>query len=259
MDIEELVLSHGEASAAIAPSRGALITRLTVAGRALLYLDRATLTDVTKNVRGGVPLLFPFAGRLDGNRLLPAGTELGQHGFARNRAWSVTEMRPDFLRLTLHDDEGTRAVYPHTFQLEHSFTVLPRGLLVELQMWNLGSTPMPVSPGWHPYFSCASAAKPLVRAEGDVVDAARFTPEAEFDFGVMAPVQGRARFHIPELGVLALGFSPEMRWLQCWGLPGRDFVCLEPFLGPNNTINTPARLSIPPGQAHTLWMRMELL
>lgn len=118
---------------------------------------------------------------------------------------------------------------------------------------------MPVSPGWHPYFRCPSAAKPNVKPlDAPNLDPARFTPDAEFDFGVAAPVDGRASFEIPELGQLALSFSPELRFLQCWGLPGRDFICLEPFLGPNNTINTAARLDIAPGKTHTFRMAIEL-
>lgn len=259
MDIDELTLDHGGVSARVAPGRGALVTALIVAGRDVLFMDRSTLADPSKSVRGGIPLLFPFAGRLDGDRLVYADSTMKQHGFARNKAWTVVEQRAGFARLALEADAGTRQVYPHAFRLEQSLTLLPRGLHVELLIHNRGSASMPVAPGWHPYFPCPSAAKPRVRPHGvDALDSARFTPGVEFDFGVTAPVTGRAAFDLPELGRLELGFSPEMRFLQCWGLPGRDFICLEPFLGPNNTINTPARLEVAPGQAHVLWMRVEL-
>jgi galactose mutarotase-like enzyme len=259
MNLEELTLEHADVTARIAPARGALVTALGVAGRDILFMDRSTLLDPSKSVRGGIPLLFPFAGRLDGDRLVHAGTTMKQHGFARNKAWTAVEQRPGFIRLALADDAATRAVYPHAFRVEQAVTVLPRGLQLDLLMRNTGTTPMPVAPGWHPYFPCLSAAKPRVRPHGVAgLDPARFTPEAEFDFGVTAPLSGRVAFDIPGLGRLQLSFSPELRFLQCWGLPGRDFICLEPFRGPNNTINTPARLELAPGEARTVWMRVEL-
>lgn len=257
-DIEALALEHAGVIARVAPARGALVSALSVRGREVLFMDRSTLVDSAKSVRGGIPLLFPFAGRLADDRLVYCGNVMKQHGFARNKAWGVVEQRAGFARLSLEDDPQTRAVYPHAFRLEQAVTLLPQGLQLELLVHNKGTTPMPLSPGWHPYFRCPSAAKPRVQPLGVELDPARFQPDAEFDFGVTAPATGHAAFDIPELGRLHLSFSPEMRFLQCWGLPGRDFICLEPFFGPNNTINTPARLELAPGQAHVFWMRIEL-
>ena len=259
MSLQELVVAHGDVVASVAPARGAIVTSLKVAGRDVLFMDRATLLDPSKSVRGGIPLLFPFAGRLDGDRLVHANSTMKQHGFARNKPWGVVDEGPGRIRLALADDPETRAVFPHTFRIEQALTLLPRGLLVELLIHNTGAAPMPIAPGWHPYFTCASAAKPRVKPlDVDNLDPARFTPDAEFDFGVTAPANGRASFEIPALGALRLAWSPEMRFLQCWGLPGRDFICLEPFTGPNDAINTPARIDVPARAARALWMRIEL-
>ena len=96
--------------------------------------------------------------------------------------------------------------------------------------------------------------------KGDVagLSPGQMTDEREFDFGLPAPADGRARFDVPGLGRLLLSFSPVMRHLQFWSQPGRDFVCLEPFHGPNNTVNTDRRLDVPPGQSRDYWMRLEV-
>ncbi|HUR41290.1 MAG TPA: hypothetical protein VM240_08990 [Verrucomicrobiae bacterium] len=259
MTFDEIVLQHGGVMARVAPARGALVTELRVAGRDVLFMDRTTLADPSKSVRGGIPLLFPFAGRLVGDRLVHAGSVMKQHGFARKLAWTVAEQGPGLLRLALGDDAATRTAWPHAFRIEHSVRLLPQGLELELLVRSFGDSPMPIAPGWHPYFACASADKPRVRPlDVPQLEPGRFTPDAEFDFGVIAPPEGRASFHVPALGVLRLSFSPEMRFLQCWGLPGQDFICLEPFTGPNNAINTPQRIDVAPGCAHALWMRIEL-
>ena len=164
------------------------------------------------------------------------------------------------LRLGLVQDEETRAQYPYEYDVEYGVHLLPRGLQVELIVHNQGTVPLPVSPGWHPYFRCPAARKAEVT--GDVAGlrpAEQFTDDREFDFGLPAPAQ-RTR---PLRGArsrraAADRFSPAMRHLQLWSQPGRDFVCLEPFYGPNNTVNTDRRIDVPPGQARDFWMRIEV-
>src|SRR4051794_23759870 len=73
----------------VIPERCALVTSFRVGDREVLYLDPATLVDPAKNVRGGIPVLFPMAGKLANERYAVDGREysMKQHGFARNRAW----------------------------------------------------------------------------------------------------------------------------------------------------------------------------
>src|SRR3954463_4417330 len=91
--LETVVLEDATAGArvALAPTRGGMVTRFEVAGRPVLFLDAATLVDETKNVRGGKPVLFPSPGPLAGDRFTRDGKSgsMKQHGFARQRAWSV--------------------------------------------------------------------------------------------------------------------------------------------------------------------------
>ncbi len=251
-------LESGDVVVEVVPDRGAIVAGLTVAGKPVLYLDRATLDDPTKNVRGGIPVLFPFAGKLADETLALTGTKMKQHGFGRNRAWRVVDQRASSVRMALAADAETRAQYPYEFVAEQTVMIVPRGIQIELAIV-AGDQPVPVSPGWHPYFGCAAADKSAVT--GDV---AGFTPDRlgddrEFDFGVVAPPTGRARFAIPQVGALELCFSPEMRHLQFWSQPGKPFICLEPFFGPAGTINTDRRAWVPAGEARTFWMRIELL
>jgi galactose mutarotase-like enzyme len=256
---ETLALAHGAVTAHIVPGRGGLVSALEVGGRDVLFLDRSTLEDPAKNVRGGIPILFPFAGKLEDERFRPAGTRMKQHGFGRNKPWAVREQRPDAVRLGLVQDAETRAQYPYEYDVEYDVHLLPRGLQVTLSVHDRDARPLPVSPGWHPYFRCPAGRKADVTTDvPGLRPAEQFTDAREFDFGLEAPVSGRARFDLPGLGGLRLSFSPALRHLQLWSQPGRDFVCLEPFYGPNNTVNTDRRLDVPPGQARDFWMRIEV-
>ncbi len=260
MPVDSILLEAGAAEAEIAPARGALLARLRVDAREILYLDRATLEDATKNVRGGVPILFPFAGRLPDDRFLPAGTTMKQHGFGRNLPWARVEDATaggDTLRLRLEASAITREPYPYEFAAEHTVRLLPRGAELELFVENRGDRPLPCAPGWHPYFSCPADRKREVTADvAGIAD--RLTDDAELDFGVPAPPSGRARFVLPGLGRLSLEFSPEMRHLQVWSLPGKPFICLEPFYGPPGTVNGAGRDDVPPGRCRAYFLRIEV-
>jgi galactose mutarotase-like enzyme len=254
---ETLRLSNGDVVAEVVPARGALVTSLSVGGTDVLFLDRSTLDDPAKNVRGGIPVLFPYAGRLVDDLFALAGTRMKQHGFGRNKPWAVQESSAGSAWLRLAQDEDTRAQYPYEYDAHYGIHLLPRGVQVELVVTNGGARPLPVSPGWHPYFRCPAALKARVRGDVPGLDAHPMGDGVEFDFGLEAPASGRTRFEVPGLGTLRIDFSPALRHLQFWSQPGRDFVCLEPFFGPANTVNTDRRLDVPPGQARDLWMRIE--
>jgi len=256
--METHCIAHGAVSAEVVPERGAIVASLRIGDTDLLYLDRATLEDTAKNVRGGIPVLFPFASWLKDELFVPAGTRMKQHGFGRNKPWKVTEQRDDLLRTLLVQDAVTATQYPYDYEAEATVFALARGIQVELLMRNTGMKPLPVSPGWHPYFRCPAAKKHEVTGNCPGLAADKLTNDREFDFGLPAPSNSRTRFQIPDLDELSLSFSPEMRHLQFWSQPGKDFICIEPFYGPTNTINTPERLEIPPGRARLLWMRIEL-
>ena len=258
MRLETHTIGHGASSTSIVPARGALVSELRVDEKDILYLDRSTLEDPTTNVRGGIPVLFPYAGRLDGNVFVAAGTEMKQHGFGRNKAWSVRERHEAMIRLALEPDAQTRAQFPFEFFAEQALYALTRGLHLELIVENGSSQPLPVSPGWHPYFRCPGILKKNVSGDVAHFPTEKLGNDEEFDFGLPAPKNGRATFTIPELGELRLSFAPEMRHLQFWSQPGKDFICIEPFWGPNNTINTDRRALIEPGKRRTFWMRIEI-
>jgi len=254
---EELELKLGDVIAHVSPARGALVTSLSVGGTELLFLNRDTFDDPARNVRGGIPLLFPFAGSLKDNLLAATGTTIRQHGFAREQPWSVIERHPGSIRMAWESNAATEAVFPWRHRLEHSLHLVERGLHVELLIHNLSETPMPISPGWHPYFNCPVEQKELVSGNIPGTEAGNVHDRAEVNYGVVAPAEGRSRHRVPGLGIIQLSFSPEMRHLQIWTMPGQAFICIEPFAGAPDSINNPGTRAILPGEARVLWRRME--
>ena len=142
--LETISLAHAGVAAEVVPARGALVTALRVGDADVLYLDRATLEDPAKNVRGGIPVLFPYAGKLVDERFVPAGHA---DEAARVRTEQAVGGARGARRMPcgcgLVQDDDTRAQYPYDYDVEYGVHLLPRGLQVELVIHNRGRRPCP--------------------------------------------------------------------------------------------------------------------
>jgi galactose mutarotase-like enzyme len=274
---ELLVLADEQAESRVelAPARGALVTSFSVGGRELLYLDRATLADPSKNVRGGNPVLFPSPGRLTGDAFMINGRAgaLKQHGFARALPWrpgAVEDTKNASVTLTLSSSELTRAQYPFDFVFELRFSLRGTCLTLGLRVHNPGEVPLPFAVGFHPYFAIADKA----RARIDT----RATRIFDNVTKSLAPFHG-FDLTAPELDVYlldhgscasALRFADGTRidvrasaeftrWVV-WTVAGKDYVCLEPWSAPPDALNTgEGLLQLAPGAVHEGFVEFELV
>ncbi len=128
--------------------QGAHVTSWRHESEQCLFLSAGSRFEQDQPIRGGIPLVFPqFGGR--GN--------LPQHGFARNRLWSiqstgVTETGAPEIVLALQDGEASRALWGHAFEL--TFTVrLDSSLSTELRVANTGSRSFSFTAALHTYFA----------------------------------------------------------------------------------------------------------
>ena len=135
-------------SARVAPERGALVTSLQRDGREFLYLDQATFDDPAKNVRGGIPILFPICGPLG------EGTayNMPQHGLARQARWTVLGQEQSWVELGLRANAETLKQFPWDFELRFRFSLDEHGLNLDQLFLNHSQTEMPFQTGLHPYF-----------------------------------------------------------------------------------------------------------
>src|SRR5579883_2572850 len=94
-----LELSDSDANSllVLAPTRGGMAIRFRVGTEEIFFLDEESLYDLSKNVRGGNPVLFPSPGKLVNDTWTCAGRSgsLKQHGFARNLPWQVVATATD--------------------------------------------------------------------------------------------------------------------------------------------------------------------
>jgi len=257
-NLDEIELQFGDVRALVAPGRGSIVTSLSVRGTEALYMDRATFEDESRSVHGGIPLLFPFASTLANNTVDATGTKIPIHGFGREMKWKVVEQSAGVIRMRMKGDDRTREIWPWAMTVEHTVMLMDKGIHHELMIFNAGTKPMPVAPGWHPYFRCPASKKEDIEGNLDGTNAGSVHDREEVNFGVTPRADGTAEFAVPELGKVVLRFAPIMRHVQLWTLPGKDYICLEPFTGPPNYLNTPEAPVVPPGRARVFWARFEI-
>jgi aldose 1-epimerase len=138
----------------------------------------------TKRASGsGIPILFPFPGRISGTTLeyegrsytLEAGDGRGNaiHGFVLNRPWRVIEQSASRVVGQFQasvDDAALANAWPADFRITVAYALDANTLSIDATLENPGDAPLPMGFGVHPYFrvplGAASAANSNV-ASGD--------------------------------------------------------------------------------------------
>ena len=114
--------------------------------------------------RGGIPILFPWPGRVAGACFTFKGREYrlpvneparghAIHGFACERAFRVTRRGPHFVTAILDSSDypDLNSIWPWPFVLEIDYQV-GNGLRLKARITNTGGSVMPFGFGAHPYF-----------------------------------------------------------------------------------------------------------
>jgi galactose mutarotase-like enzyme len=271
--VEQLALRDEESKSLVvlAPSRGGMMTRLSLGGRHRFFLDESTLRDPTKNVRGGNPVLFPSPGKLEGDRY-ERGT-LKQHGFARNLPWEIEMTKTDSdARATLHlrSTETTLHDFPWPFHAEYTYILGGLKLRIEQTFTNQGTEPMSFGAGFHPYFHVKQSDKGATKIGTKATRAFDNVTKKEIPLeGKIDLTKREVDLHLLDHGAepctletpngkLIVRGSPEYTHFVIWTLEGKDFVCVEPWTSPGNALNTRDRLiTLAPAESKTIWVEYE--
>lgn len=123
-------------------------------------------TDGTAKPTGsGIPLMFPFAGRIRGAKFnyngktyaLEAMDGLGNaiHGFVFNRPWRIKKQERDRVVGEFQasvDDESLLALWPADFRITVEYRIAGNTLSSEILVENPDDKPLPFAFGTHAYF-----------------------------------------------------------------------------------------------------------
>ncbi len=264
---ELLVLQDERSKVELAPQRGGLVTSFQVDGRELLYLEPATLADASKNVRGGIPVLFPSPGKLRDDAFSYEGKRgaLKQHGFARNLPWSV-----EGSTLTLESSAQTRVQFPWDFCYRLTIKLQDATLRLGIAVVNTGDEPLPFGLGFHPYFALQNKSSVTIDTQASTIfdnvtkEVRSFSgfdfSRKEQDLYLLDHGSTQSALHYGDGTALAVRASSVFtRWVV-WSLAEKDYVCIEPWTTPPDALNSgEGLLRLAPGATQEAWVELELL
>lgn len=223
------------------------------------------------------PVLFPIVGALKNDAYTYAGEtyHMTQHGFARDREFTVENHTATQATFVLEDDDQTRAMYPFAFRFALGVTLENNTVRVSYHVTNpAGDAPLLFSVGGHPGFNVpvdpagdfhdyylsfeprkSRVQIPLVVGQG--IDYAhrtlastdtnlRLSHHFFKDDAVIYALTGKNTFSLrsdksPHGVSLTVADAPFMGVWSPYPTLG-DFVCLEPWWGIADTIDTSGRL-----------------
>ncbi|XP_074586781.1 putative glucose-6-phosphate 1-epimerase [Curcuma longa] len=136
-------------------------------GEELLFLSNKAIFRPPKAIRGGIPICFPqFSSH--GN--------LEQHGFARNKIWSIDTDPPSlvsnsliktFIDLILKPTDDDFKIWPHSYEFRLRIALASGGdliLIPRIRNTNADGKPFSFTFAYHTYFSVSDISE--VRIEG---------------------------------------------------------------------------------------------
>lgn len=210
------------------------------------------------------PILFPFVGKVAEGCYRYQGKEYPmktQHGFARDRDFTLAEENALAITMALQSDETSLEIYPFEFELLVTHALKAgdsRSLEVKWEIRNKGGEDMYYSIGGHPGFVTPNREEYYLEFPGKdsleylllntdtglAVTTRSYQLETEDGFVSIRPdmfdldalVFGKGQ--IAQVRLAKADKSPYVT-LNCpgfpfvgiWSKPEGDFVCLEPWLG----------------------------
>ncbi|EMS64149.1 Putative glucose-6-phosphate 1-epimerase [Triticum urartu] len=169
--LDKFVLREARGSSAEVYLYGGQVTSWkNNSGEQQLFLSKKASFKPPKAIRGGIQICFPQLGNHG---------VLEQHGFARNRLWSVDESPPlpdttsdCHIDLILKQSEEDMKTWPHSYELRLQVALSPRGDLIltsRIKNKNADGKPFQFTFAFHTYFSVSDISE--VRVEGlDTLD-----------------------------------------------------------------------------------------
>lgn len=220
---------------------------------------------------GQAPVLFPIIGALKNGQLNYQGKffELPKHGLVRNSVKpKLIESGTDFLRFGMAWDAETLEIYPFKFSLEITFLLDGKSLQIQHRITNSADESMLYSIGGHPAFNCPlranenyedyylefeeeeTAATWLIDQSGlisleqkPILDQTKNLPLHSHLFDYDALVFKKLKsssvklVHQTKGPVLAVDFE-DFNYLGIWAKPAAPFVCIEPWLGIADSVDS---------------------
>lgn len=264
--------------------------------RPIIYWPEEANYNRFSKIRGGNPLLFPFAGAsyVEGKpgfwqdqreilRLMP------QHGFLRQGKCEILDLHQTGFRARFLPDETAREGYPFKYELQITYRFTEMAFFVDLTLQNGDREPIPWAAGHHFYFALPwTEGKSRADYEVEIPHRRAFRQNpADGDLQSLKP-QGKKscldneelinRIHAglrsheftigekEEDGHLMIrtnenkAFLQKMACLTWTESEDSPFYCVEPWMAPPNSWTDPEGLHwVEPGRSQNFFTEVRLI
>jgi len=269
------VLRAGDLEAVFLPAHGMLGASLRHRGVEFLRRVEDLQAAATKGSSAGIPLLHPWANRLDEPRYDVLGQQvvldvsspllhLDEHGLPMHGVpwssltWIVDEARQDFVAARLEwSTSDLLAVFPFRHRVELAVTLRPDGLTLETTLVASSEGPVPVSFGFHPYLGLPGLSRdewqlelPAMRKlaldrrgipTGEEEPFAGFNAklgESSFDDG-FALMEERSSFSVTGAACrVSVDLIAGYRYAQVFAPKGKEYIAIEPMTAPTSALTS---------------------
>lgn len=246
------------------PEHGMVGASLTHEGEELLGQRGGLEAYLATGSAFGIPLLAPWANRLDGLRygdvaIDPArvkrdGNGLPKDGTLAGRPWTVTDQSRTRLVAELEPDEDVLASFPFAHRWRVTVALTNDTLVVDTTLSATGADEVPVAFGWHPLLQLPGVprselhvevpaatetpldprgiptadARPTAFADGRLGDQVADSEHRDLDGDFVLAGGGRE---------LTVAFGPPSYPVgHLWAPEGEGFVAWEPMTAPTNAL-----------------------
>ncbi|MFT3823225.1 MAG: aldose 1-epimerase family protein [Chitinophagaceae bacterium] len=216
------------------------------------------------------PILFPIVGTLKENTYFYNNQpyQLSRHGFARDKQFAVDKQAFDAISFLLKQSDDTLKVFPFSFDFYIRYTLAGNALSVSYDVINTGKEDMYFSVGGHPAFKV-----PLTTAttyddyflefnQEETAPRWPISPDGLIESNPLPLLQQTSRLPLTKAlfqqdAVVLKGLRsskvsllsakterglqfdfPGFPFLGIWAAKNADFVCIEPWCGIADSVNT---------------------
>ncbi|MEZ0536932.1 aldose epimerase [Caldicellulosiruptoraceae bacterium PP1] len=275
IEIYNVKSKEGKSFFEVAKDRGAIVTKINLMGKDILYLNQETLFDFSKNIRGGIPILFPVCGRVIDNKISFKNNTyiMKNHGFARDLQWRYEGLYESIeetgIIFSLNSNQKTLEMYPYEFKIVIVYKIKEDAFSIHFNIENRSEEPLPFYAGFHPYFLCNKDQFEIQfdceRGFDDLLkreiseDDYRYLDfskdEINLDFyNVKSPVL----FSLSNDVKLEMDFDSSYKNLVIWSLKGFPYVCIEPWMGEHEGYLKDDFIYLEKGEIHSTYVDLKL-
>lgn len=270
----QLKNEEGTSWITVCPERGGIIIGYGTNGQEHLYLNDETFYDRKQNIRGGIPILFPISGQLPEGKYEWANEQhtIPNHGLARIHPWEVIETVADeekaSISILFESSIGTKEAFPFNFKVVFTYTLKDNRLFIHQTYRNTDTHPMPIYPGFHPYFKANSKVISIDTGAETYFDyndgeTKNFSNKIDLE-GLTESVELENKrtdvsAKIDEVD-LQINMAQDFRYTVLWTEQDKEFVCVEPWTRRTGELNRQEELIIvDPGEAFETWLSFQVV